>query len=97
MIPERMPAERRIMSCALPARIPADSKIRATAMHSASVAAKCVAVGYKRTVDKDRSQRRALANAAFSHALKASENDITALAEEGQELADAIRRDLESY
>jgi len=40
---------------------------------------------------------RALANAAFSHALKASKNDITALAEEGEELADAIRRDLESY
>jgi hypothetical protein len=39
---------------------------------------------------------RALANAAFSHAFKASENDISALAEEGEELADAIRSDLES-
>ena len=39
---------------------------------------------------------RALANAAFNHALKASENDIAALAEEGEELADAIRNDLQA-
>jgi hypothetical protein len=39
---------------------------------------------------------RALANAAFNHALKASANDIAALAEEGEELADAIRNDLQA-
>jgi hypothetical protein len=38
---------------------------------------------------------RALANTAFNHALKASENDITTLAEEGEELAGTMRNDLE--
>ena len=39
---------------------------------------------------------RTLANAAFSHALKASDSDITTLAEEGEELAGMMRNDLES-
>lgn len=39
---------------------------------------------------------RALANAAFGHALRASETDILALAEEGEELAAAMRSDLEA-
>ena len=39
---------------------------------------------------------RVLANAAFGHALKASEGDITTLAEEGEELAGMMRDDLES-
>jgi predicted Zn-dependent protease len=39
---------------------------------------------------------RALANTAFSHALKASDSDITTLAEEGEELAGAMRNDLEA-
>lgn len=38
----------------------------------------------------------ASANAAFGHALKATEAEIAALAEEGEELAGAMRRDLES-
>jgi hypothetical protein len=38
---------------------------------------------------------RALANTAFSHALKASDTDITTLAEEGEELAGTMRNDLE--
>jgi hypothetical protein len=40
-------------------------------------------------------QIRALANTAFSHAIKASDSDITTLAEEGEELADTMRNDLE--
>jgi hypothetical protein len=36
------------------------------------------------------------ANAAFGHALKAAEEDIAALAEEGEALADSMRNDLES-
>lgn len=36
------------------------------------------------------------ANAAFGHALKATEEDISALAEEGEELANSMRNDLES-
>ncbi len=39
---------------------------------------------------------RASANAAFGRALKATEEDILAVAEEGEELADAMRIDLES-
>ena len=39
---------------------------------------------------------RILANTAFSHALKASDSDITTLAEEGEELAGMMRNDLES-
>ena len=39
---------------------------------------------------------RALANTAFSHALKASDSDITTLAEEGEDLAGTMRNDLES-
>jgi hypothetical protein len=38
----------------------------------------------------------AFANAAFGHALKATEADIAAVAEEGEALAGAMRRDLES-
>jgi hypothetical protein len=38
---------------------------------------------------------RALANTAFSSALKASDRDITTLAEEGEELAGAMHDDLE--
>jgi hypothetical protein len=38
---------------------------------------------------------RALANTAFSNALRASERDITTLAEEGEELAGAMHNDLE--
>ena len=38
---------------------------------------------------------RTLANAAFSHALKASDSDITTLAEEGEEIAGMMRNDLE--
>lgn len=38
---------------------------------------------------------RTLANAAFSHAIKASDSDITTLAEEGEELAGMMRNDLE--
>lgn len=38
---------------------------------------------------------RALANTAFSHALKASDSDITTLAEEGEELAGVMHNDLE--
>jgi hypothetical protein len=37
-----------------------------------------------------------LANIAFGRALKAAEGDIVAVAEEAEELADAMRRDLES-
>jgi hypothetical protein len=39
---------------------------------------------------------RTLANAAFGHALKANEIDIAALAEEGEEIASAMRSDLNS-
>lgn len=39
---------------------------------------------------------RALANTAFNHALKATESDITTLAEEGEELAGVMRNDLGS-
>jgi hypothetical protein len=39
---------------------------------------------------------RASANAAFGRALKATEEDILAVAEEGEELADTMRIDLES-
>lgn len=38
---------------------------------------------------------RTLANAAFSRALKASDSDITTLAEEGEELAGMMRYDLD--
>jgi hypothetical protein len=38
----------------------------------------------------------AFANAAFGHALKATDEDITAVAEEAEALADAMRHDLES-
>jgi hypothetical protein len=39
---------------------------------------------------------RALANTAFNHALKATDSDITTLAEEGEELAGMMRNDLEA-
>lgn len=39
---------------------------------------------------------QALANTAFNHALKASDSDITTLAEEGEDLAGMMRNDLES-
>ncbi len=39
---------------------------------------------------------QALANPAFSHALKASDSDITTLAEEGEDLAGTMRNDLQS-
>jgi hypothetical protein len=38
---------------------------------------------------------RALANTAFNRALKASDSDITTLAEEGEELAGMMRNDLQ--
>lgn len=39
---------------------------------------------------------QALANTAFNHAIKASDIDITTLAEEGEDLAGTMRNDLES-
>jgi hypothetical protein len=40
--------------------------------------------------------KRRLANTAFSHAIRASDSDITTLAEEGEDLAGTMRNDLES-